>query len=239
LFSTLRKILISGASRGIGKRIAEAAINEGHYISLGLRKSYKFDKSALKISNSDESRLIISEYDAKDKNSCKEWVRKTKIDFGSIDTLIHCAGIFKKTELNFRDKEEKDIDDLWKTNVMGPWHLTRAAWEYLIEVKNSRVIVLVSMSGIRSKGSFAGYSTSKFALMGLSETIRNEGWDKGLRVTTICPGWVNTDMSKEVKSISRKEMTQPEDIGIIINTLLKLPNSCIPFNISINCNLEK
>ena len=91
----------------------------------------------------------------------------------------------------------RDIEDLWKVNVMGPWILTKHAWKYLSLSNSSRIIVLVSMSGKRSKGSLASYSMSKFALMSLCQTMRNEGWDKGIRVTAICPGWVNTDMAKE------------------------------------------
>ena len=94
------------------------------------------------------------------------------------------------------------------------------------------------MSGKRSKGNLAGYTISKFGLMGLCQTIRNEGWNEGLRVTAFCPGWVNTDMAKEVNLIPKEEMTQPEDIALISSTLLKLPNSSIPFEIPINCNLE-
>ena len=148
------------------------------------------------------SNILIERYDSKDKISANLWTEKTKQKFGKIDTLIHCAGIFKRTPLNYDEKEENDIDELWKVNVLGPWILTRACWKYLTENNNSRVIVLVSMSGKRSKGKLAGYTASKFALMGLSQTIRNEGWGKGIRITAICPGWVNTDMAKRIKSIS-------------------------------------
>jgi len=94
------------------------------------------------------------------------------------------------------------------------------------------------MSGKRSKGNLAGYSASKFALMGLCQTIRNEGWGKGIRVTAICPSWVNTEMAAEIESISKEKMTQPEDIASLCSQLLEFPNSCIPFEIGINCNLE-
>ena len=84
----------------------------------------------------------------------------------------------------FASNEEKDIQELWEVNVLGPWFLTRAAWKYLCRSSNPRIIVLVSMSGKRSKGKLAGYATTKFALMGLCQTIRNEGWDKGIRITS-------------------------------------------------------
>ncbi len=104
---------------------------------------------------------------------------------------------------------------------------------------DGRIQVLVSMSGKRSKSNLAGYSTSKFALMGLCQTIRNEGWAEGIRITAICPGWVNTDMASKVKLLDKEKMTQPKDIALISSTLLKLPNSSIPFEIPINCVLEK
>ena len=122
---------------------------------------------------------------------------------------------------------------------MGPWILTKACWDNLSMNGAGRVIFLSSMSGKRSKGKLAGYTASKFALMGLCQTIRNEGWDRGLRVSTINPGWVNTQMASEVVSIKKEEMTQPEDIGSIVSKILELPNSCIPFEININCNLER
>ena len=94
------------------------------------------------------------------------------------------------------------------------------------------------MSGKRSKGDLAAYSCSKFALMSICQTMRNIGWEKGIRVTVICPSWVNTRMATGVKTIDKKDMTQPEDISEICSTLLKLPKQSIPFEININCNLE-
>ena len=132
----------------------------------------------------------------------------------------------------------KDIEDLWKVNVMGPWILTKHAWKYLSMSNSARIIVLVSMSGKRSKGNLCGYSMSKFALMSLCQTMRNEGWENGIRVTAICPGWVNTDMAKEIKHYPKKDMSQANDIASICSNLLTLPNSSIPFEIALNCQLE-
>ncbi len=235
----MRTILISGANRGIGRSIAEKLLFEGHQLSLGVRNIQSLTNTNLDPEGEYKDLVIVNKYDAKEKNDPLNWVEKTIKRFGDIDTLINCAGVFHKTELNFNEGEEKNIDELWKVNVMGPWLLTRAAWPYLSRKSNSRIITLISMSGKRSKGTLAGYTSSKFALMGLCQTIRNEGWDKGIRVTTISPSWVNTDMANEVKSIDKSLMTQPEDISSIISSILKLPNSCIPFDISLNCNLEK
>ena len=235
----MRKIIISGASRGIGKAIAIKLLNEGHSISLGVRKQESLINTPLDPKSNNPEKFILHTYDATVKDSSKEWVENTVKKFKTIDTIIHCAGILKKTNLIFNDSEMKDIEYLWKVNVMGPWILTKDAWEYLSMNISARIIVLVSMSGKRSKGKLASYSMSKFALMSLCQTMKNEGWNKGIRVTAICPGWVNTDMAENIKQFPKNEMTQPEDIASICANLLTLPNSSVPFEIAINCQSEK
>ncbi|KGG15105.1 MULTISPECIES: SDR family NAD(P)-dependent oxidoreductase [unclassified Prochlorococcus] len=234
----LRNIIITGASRGIGRSIAEKALEDGHNISIGIRNPEDIKGSILDPNFNKDKKIIVNKYDAKDQKSAISFVNNTKTIFNKIDTLIHCAGIFSNVGLNYEDNREKEIEDLWRVNLMGPWILTRESWKYLKQNNNSRIIILISMSGKRSKGKLAGYTASKFALMGLSQTIRNEGWGDGIRVTTICPGWVNTKMARNVKSIEKKQMTQPDDIGLIVSRILELPNTCIPFEISVNCNLE-
>ena len=234
----MRKILISGASRGIGSAIALKLIKEGHCISIGVRRKEDLINTSLDPKSNNPEKFMVNYYDAIDRNSSKKWVDSTVKSFKNIDTIIHCAGIFKRTSLIFNDGEMQDIDNLWKTNVMGPWILTKDAWSYLSMSNSARIIVLVSMSGKRSKGNLASYSMSKFALMSLCQTMRNEGWNKGIRVTAICPGWVNTDMAKGINHFPKNDMTQPDDIADICSNLLNLPNSSVPFEISINCQLE-
>ena len=234
----MRKILITGASRGIGKEIALKLLKEGHSISLGVRKKESLLNTPLDPKLNNPEKLFVHKYDATDKNSSKKWVQSTIKTFKNIDTIIHCAGIFKRTNLLFNDSEMQDIEDLWKVNVMGPWILTKDSWKYLSMNNSGRIIVLVSMSGKRSKGNFASYSISKFALMSLCQTMRNEGWNKGIRVTAICPGWVNTDMAKEIDHFPKEDMTQPNNIATICSNILDLPNHSVPFEIALNCQLE-
>ena len=234
----MRKILISGASRGIGKAIALKLLKEGHSLSLGVREIADLINTPLDPKLNNPKSFLVHTYDACDQKSSKLWVESTVEAFKNIDTIIHCAGIFKRTNLLFNDNEMKDIEDLWKVNVMGPWILTKHAWKYLTLSNSSRIIVLVSMSGKRSKGNLASYSMSKFALMSLCQTMRNEGWEKGIRVTAICPGWVNTAMAKEINHFPKKDMIQTNDIASICSNLLDLPNSSVPFEIALNCQLE-
>lgn len=234
-----RTLLISGGSRGIGKAIAEIALKRGHRLSLGVRAPSDIASSPLgMLAKQEQDRLMIHPYDALEPSSADAWVAASLERFGRMDGLIHSAGIFSRVGLRFRAGEEEEIERLWRLNLMGPWWLTRAAWPHLEASADGRVITLVSMSGKRVKGTLAAYATSKFALMGLCQAMRNEGWERGIRVTAICPGWVNTDMAAAVSALPKESMTQPQDLAVLVCQLLDMPASCVPFEVAVNCVLE-
>ena len=234
----MRTILISGASSGIGLKIAHKQLKEGNRVSVGIRDLESLEGSIIDPKRWPKEQLILNKYDALDQNSSKNWVMNTINIFGSFDTLINSAGILSKVPFLFKDNDLDEIEKTMKINFFAVWELTRLCWDKLSLSQNGRIISIVSMSGIRSKGDLAAYSCSKFALMSICQTMRNVGWEKGIRVTAICPSWVNTKMSRGVKTIDKSEMSQPEDISEICSTLLKLPKQSIPFEININCNLE-
>lgn len=238
-----RTILLSGASRGIGRAIAERLLADGHQLSLGVRDPAALRGTALGperagVDDQGRQRLLLHPYNAEDPAAAETWVAATMHQFGAIDTVVHCAGVFSRVPLLFEPGQEREIQQLWDVNVMGPWWLTRAAWPHLAAHGSGRVLVLVSMSGKRSKGRLAGYTASKFALMGLCQTMRNEGWEQGIRVSAICPSWVNTDMAAAVNAMPKEAMSQPDDIAALTAQLLELPNSCVPFELAVSCNLE-
>ena len=244
----MRTLLISGASRGIGRAVAERALADGHRLSLGLRDLEALKRTALDPDLAGSDRVLLCPYAAEDPAAAQAWVKATNEHFGGFDSVIHSAGIFSRVPLLFEESEQPEIAHTINVNLMGPWWLTRAAWPQLASHGEGRIQVLVSMSGKRSKGRLAAYSASKFALLGLCQTMRNEGWAAGIRVTAICPGWVNTDMAAAVRrgpsqswptqSMEAEAMTQPEDIASISAELLRLPNRAVPFEIAVNSSLE-
>ena len=234
----MRTVVITGSSRGIGAALARTLIQQGHRVCLAVR-----DPSSLLGTDLDPSQdpvnLISCSYDARVPADAQRLVETALGHFGSLDSLIHCAGILRRTPLLFSEQERSEPDELWKVNVMGPWWLTRAAWPALVESGQGRIQVLVSMSGKRCKGVLAGYTASKFALMGLCQTMRNEGWDQDIRVTAVCPGWVNTEMAAGVKTMAPEQMTQPEDLASLCAHLLTLPAAAVPFECAVNASLER
>ena len=235
----MRTLLISGASRGIGRSIAERLLADGHRLSLGLRNQQSLAGTALDPAVAGTDRVLLHPYDAEDPAAAQAWVDASTDHFGSFDSVIHSAGMFSRAGVLFAAGEEEEINRTMAVNLMGPWWLTRAAWPQLAAHGEGRLQVLVSMSGKRSKGRLAAYTASKFALLGLCQTMRNEGWEAGIRVTAICPGWVNTDMAAAVQAIPAEAMTQPQDIASLSAELLRLPNTAVPFELAMNCTLER
>ena len=244
----MRTLLISGASRGIGRAVAERALADGHRLSLGLRDLEMLKQTPLDPVLAGSDKVMLHPYSAEDPEAARAWVEATINHFGGFDSVIHSAGIFSRVPLLFEPGEDQEIAQTINVNLMGPWWLTRAAWPQLASHGEGRIQVLVSMSGKRSKGRLAAYSASKFALLGLCQTMRNEGWAAGIRVTAICPGWVNTDMAAAVRSgasdrwptqpMDAEAMTQPEDIASMSAELLRLPNRAVPFELAVSSSLE-
>lgn len=232
-----RTVLMTGASRGIGRAIAERLLRDGHRLSLGVRSPERLQGSSLDPLQWPDQ-LMLHPYEATAEKAAEQWVSAAEQWSGGFDALVHCAGVLHQTPLLFLDQQEQELEQLWSINVMGPWRLTRAAWPQLMATGQGRVQVLVSMSGKRVKGRMAGYPVSKFALMGLCQSMRNEGWETGVRVTALCPSWVNTEMARSVSTVPPEAMTQPQDLAELSSTLLTLPNAAVPFEVSVNCNLE-
>ena len=235
----MRTILISGASSGIGLSIAHKELKEGNRVSLGIRNLESIKGSVIDPIKWPKNRILVNKYEALNKASAEKWISNTVEKFNGFDSLINCAGVLTKIPFLYKNNlEEQEILKTFNINFLAVWYLCKSSWEHLSSSAKGRIIVLVSMSGKRSKGDLAAYSSSKFALMSLCQTMQNKGWEENIRVTAICPSWVNTKMSANISSMKKSEMTQPEDIAEICSNILKLPKQSVPFEISLNCNHE-
>jgi NAD(P)-dependent dehydrogenase (short-subunit alcohol dehydrogenase family) len=245
-----RTVLVSGASRGIGRATALRLLADGHRVSLGLRQpllAQEWLAASPQAPAEWLERLLIHPYHAQAAlpagtahadSSPEAWVTASLERWGELDAVVHCAGIFSRVGLCFSPEEEEEIQRVLEVNLLGPWRLSRAAWPHLAASGDGRVITVVSMSGKRVKGNLAAYSASKFALLALCQTMRNEGWHQGIRITAVCPSWVNTEMAAAVTALPKNAMTQPEDLGRSIGHLLSLPASAVPFEFNVSCQLE-
>lgn len=221
-----RVVMVSGASRGIGRAIVEQLLRAGFRVSAGVRNPRGLRESEW---------LHVQRYDAESLESAERWVEAAVTRFGALHGLVNAAGI--NPVYAVPDPDETALDQLWAINVKGPLRLCRLALPHLRACGAGRIINIASLSGKRVANRNAGYAISKFAVVALTHAVRREGWDDGVRATALCPGFVETDMTMAAQ-FPREQMTKPEDIAVMAETLLLLPNTAVVAELLVNCRLE-
>jgi NADP-dependent 3-hydroxy acid dehydrogenase YdfG len=221
-----RIVMVSGASRGIGRAVVDRLLSSGFRVSAGLRDPSRLTES---------ERLMTNRYDAEDAKSPISWMNATVAQWGGVDAIVNAAGINPKVRVS--DEGESELDEMWRVNVKGPLRLVRATLPHLAVCGHGRVINLGSLAGKRV-GSNVGYAMTKFAVVALTHGIRREGRAAGIRATLICPGYVATDMTLNDDEIPRHEMSQPGDIARLVETALMLPNNASVSEMLVHCQFE-
>jgi NAD(P)-dependent dehydrogenase (short-subunit alcohol dehydrogenase family) len=223
-----RVVMISGASRGIGRAVLERLLGSGFRVSAGVRNARSLEPG---------ERLMVHPYDAESLESAKAWVEATVARFGVLHGLVNSAGI--NTRFTLADGDETALDSLWAVNVKGPLRLIRLALPHLKACGEGRVMNLASLSGKRVANANVGYAMSKFAVLALTHAVRQDAWEAGVRATAICPGFVATDMTAQYAPLFPvQNMTDPKDLAVLIETAMLLPNTATIAELLVNCRLE-
>jgi NAD(P)-dependent dehydrogenase (short-subunit alcohol dehydrogenase family) len=228
-----RIVMVNGATGGIGRAIARRLLADGYRISIGARGTV--EDAAIDRAR-DDSRAMVCRFDAADEDSARDWAAATVAEMGGIDVLINCVGILSRYTLL---DDTSDLDAVMQINVAGPAHCMKHAYPALKQGNNPKIINFVSHAGLQVVSKSAGYAASKYALRALSQAMKHQGWDDGIRTTAIFPGWVNTDMIKGFAPLDPAEMTQPEDLATLVACLIALPATCAIGELVVNCQLDR
>jgi 3-oxoacyl-[acyl-carrier protein] reductase len=216
-----KNALITGAGKGIGKAIALALAKEGVNVILVARTQEEIDSVAAKVRSLRVKALAITA-DVADINSVNTAVAKALAEFGTIDILINNAGIaaFGK----FLELEPTDWERIIQVNLMGTYYVTRAVLPNMIERQTGDIINISSTAGLSGNALTSAYSASKFAVLGLTESLMQEVRKHNIRVTALTPSTVATDMAKELKLTdgNPEKIMQAEDMAELIIAQLKL-----------------
>jgi NADP-dependent 3-hydroxy acid dehydrogenase YdfG len=224
-----RVAMISGANRGLGAAIARELSAQGWSLSLGMRAPAPLDGVSAEAA-------LLHRYDATEGGEA-EWVAATLARFGRIDAIVANAGVVSRSSVI--EAEDDELDALLAVNVKAPRRLAKAAWPALCASGRGRVIVMSSLAGKRIKSVGAGlYAMSKFAATALAHGVRQAGWEKGVRATAVCPGFVATRMGRAAGGPADEQMTRPGDVARIVAMLLDLPNEASVAEFTVNCVLE-
>ncbi len=186
--------LITGASRGIGKGIAEAFAKNDANIAFtfasSVEKARAFEQElALKYG----VKVIGYQSDASNYNAAQELAEKVVADFGSIDILINNAGITRDTLL-MRMSEEQ-WDEVINTNLKSAFNLTKACLKTFLKNKAGSIINMTSVVGVTGNAGQANYAASKAGMIGFTKSIAKELGSRNVRCNAIAPGFIETEMT--------------------------------------------
>lgn len=216
-----KNALITGAGKGIGKAIALALAKEGVNVILVARTQEEIESVAAKVRSLRVKALAITA-DVADINSVNAAVEQALAEFGSIDILINNAGIaaFGK----FLELEPTDWERIIQVNLMGTYYVTRAVLPNMIERQTGDIINISSTAGLSGNAMTSAYSASKFAVLGLTESLMQEVRKHNIRVTALTPSTVATEMAKDLKLTdgNPEKVMQAEDMAELIIAQLKL-----------------
>lgn len=211
--------LVTGASKGIGRIIAEQLAADGYDLALVGRDTESLDEVRARVTAEWGIRAICIEADLSDIRSCGRIVEETANAFGGLDLLVNCAGLSHKG--GFTTVTPKEWDRIFAVNARAPFFICQAALPHLKRSEKPIVINIASVVGFKGYVDQSVYASSKHALTGFTKVFAKEVQPFGIRVHLISPGGVATEMVKKMRpDINADELIQPEEIAEIVHFLV-------------------
>ena len=216
---TKKNIFISGASRGIGKSMAEHFAKSNFNVVGTSRNNFKFDN--------DLENLFPIKLDVTSRNDVKDCFDELKSKNLLPDILINNAGI--TADQLFLRMSDDDWDTVINTNLTGTFNLTKIFLKNMIKNKFGRIINVSSISGLMGNPGQVNYSSSKAALNGFTKSLAKEVGSRNITVNCVAPGFIDTDMTSYIGKNERNEILKqiplnkfgsPEDISKLVMFLI-------------------
>ena len=209
--------IITGGGTGIGQGVALQLASEGTKVVICGRRESRLEEVLGAIRDQGGEGLAY-QADVSDAEDVDRLVRKTQQAYGDIDILINNAGIGGGGAIHNHDIQT--WDEVMAVNLRGPFLTSRAVLPGMRAKGQGHIINISSESGLEYYQGDGAYGVSKHALNALGEFIQRENQDFGVRVDTICPGMVITEMSKDSKGLDHSKCLYPEDIADLVVWLL-------------------
>lgn len=216
------------ASQGIGAVIAAGLATDGYRVVLIARSKQNLEKVHDEImrSNKHVQEPIVLPLDITDCTKADTEIKDIHQKYGAVDILVNAAAMFMDGSLS---EPVDNFRKIMEINVIAQYGILKTVTEIMKVQKNGYIFNVASRAAKYGFADGGIYGSTKFALLGLAESLYRELAPLGIRVTTLCPGWVNTDMAKKAGTpFKDEEMIQPDDLLNTIRCLLNLSeNVCI------------
>ncbi len=213
-------VLITGASRGIGKAIAERCIAEGAKVAFTYLSSDEKAKALEDELSKGGGEVKGFKSNAADFDAAQELVKSVMDVFGTIDVLVNNAGI-TRDNLLMRMTEEM-WDEVINTNLKSAFNLTKAVQRPMLKARKGSIINMSSVVGVSGNAGQANYAASKAGMIGFTKSVAQELGSRNIRCNAIAPGFIETEMTEQLdekvvqewrNSIPLKRGGKPEDVA--------------------------
>ena len=227
---------ITGASSGIGEATALTLARAGASVALGARRKDRIDELAARIEDEGGTAVAL-EVDVSDEAAARGFVEAAHERLGRLDTLVNNAGVMLLGPVEQADSED------WRTminvNLLGLMYCTHAALPIMLGQESGDIVNISSVAGRFARAGNAVYAATKFGVGAFSEGLRNEITERGVRVTLIEPGFVDTELQShntgevlETLEAMREHLRDPLRAQDIANGILYAVSQ--PPHVSIN-----
>ena len=185
--------VVTGASSGIGASAAKVLASSGAKIVLAARRTAQGEQVVNEITASGGEAIFLKT-DVTDAADVERLMESAFKRFGSLDLLFNNAGTEGASLLPLEQESEENLRNILEVNVIGAWRAMKAAIPWMIKSGGGSIINNTSVAGHRGFGSFSSYVASKFALEGLTRSVAQEVAGHNIRVNSVAPGPINTDL---------------------------------------------
>ena len=221
--------IVTGASRGIGKAIAISLAKEGAEVIINYSSSPENAHKVVSEINEFGGKAYPLQADISNENSVNELIKKVLEKHNKIDVLVNNAGI-TKDGLLMRMKTD-DWQKVLDLNLSGVFYCTRAVSRQMLKQKSGRIINITSVVGLMGNPGQANYSAAKAGVVGLTQSSAKEFASRGITVNAVAPGFISTDMTKDLNSeailsaIPLGRFGAPEDVAGAVRFLAADPSA--------------
>ncbi len=199
-----KNVIITGATRGIGREIALTLAKNGANIAINYRNFNSELEALINEIKSFGVDVLAIKCDVSVSDDVDNFVKEVKSHFKIIDVLVNNAGI-TKDGLILRMKEE-DFDDVLDVNLKGTFNTTKFVSSIMVRQKCGKIINISSVVGISGNSGQCNYAASKAGVIGFSKSVARELSSRNINVNVIAPGYINTDMTKNLPDKIKEEV---------------------------------
>ena len=215
--------LITGASRGIGKACAIELAKAGYDIAVNFAGNEEAAKKTVDELKALGVQAEAFKFNVSNKEEALKGVEAVIEKFGRIDVLVNNAGITR--DGLFMRMSAENWDAVINTNLSSAFYVSQPVVKVMMKQRSGAIVNMSSVVGVSGNAGQANYSAAKAGLIGLTKTLAKELGSRGIRVNAIAPGFINTDMTKDLDTskftdfIPLKRLGEPEDIAKAVKFL--------------------